>query len=54
MGIERIRTEQASKTAFAIAGATAIMGVSPAPAEVRSGRLTRMVSIGGTSLKRGT
>ena len=31
----------ARKTAFAIAGAMAMIGVSPAPAEGRSGRFTR-------------
>ena len=33
---------------------TQTIGVSPAPAEGRSGRSSRMMSIGGTSLNRGT
>ncbi len=39
--------------ALAIAGATAIIGVSPAPAEGRSLRCNRTTSIGGTSEIRG-
>ena len=44
----------ASKIALAIAGATAIIGVSPAPADGRSGRSSRMTSMRGTSAIRGT
>jgi hypothetical protein len=48
------RTPVASKTALPMAGATAMMGVSPAPAEGRSFRSIRIASISGTSRKRGT
>src|SRR5262245_34991900 len=54
IGMVRTRTAQASKTALATAGGTAIIGVSPAPTEGKSRRLSRTVSMGGTSLKRGT
>ncbi len=37
-----------------MAGATAIIGVSPAPADGRSGRSSRTTSIGGTSPILGT
>src|SRR5258706_31707 len=43
-----------SKLDAAIARATAIIGVSPAPAEGRSGRSSRMTSTGGMSASRGT
>lgn len=41
MGICRTRTPIASKTALAMAGAIAMMGVSPAPAECSSRRSSR-------------
>ncbi len=50
----RRRTPVAAKIAFPIAGATAMIGVSPAPAEGRSLRSSRTSSIGGTSVNRGT
>jgi hypothetical protein len=53
-GIDRTRAPVASKIALAIAGATAMIGVSPAPAGSRSLRSSRMISIFGTSRKRGT
>src|SRR5262249_1208003 len=53
-GSERSRTPLASKIAFAIAGATQTIGVSPAPAEATSLRSSSTTSIFGTSLKRGT
>src|SRR5262249_25458595 len=43
IGISRIRTPVAEKTAFAMAGATAMTGVSPAPTEGRSGRSRRWI-----------
>jgi hypothetical protein len=43
----------AENMALAIAGATAIIGVSPAPADGRSGRSTRTTSMDGKSLNRG-
>src|ERR1700676_3282297 len=48
------RTPVASKMALPIAGATAIMGVSPAPAGGMSLRSSKTASISGTSRKRGT
>ena len=54
IGIERIRTPVAAKIALEIAGATAIIGVSPAPTDGMSVLLTRWISIWGTSLNRGT
>jgi hypothetical protein len=53
-GRERRRTPEASKMALPMAGATAMMGVSPAPAGARSFRSIRMASISGKSWKRGT
>jgi hypothetical protein len=53
-GKDRSRTPDAAKIAFAIAGATAPIGVSPAPAGGSSGRSIRITSIGGTSMNRGT
>src|SRR5262245_31355525 len=53
IGRERRRCPVAWKMALATAGATATMGVSPAPAEGRSLRSSRMVSSAGTSAKRG-
>ena len=53
-GIERRRRPVASKIAFATAGATATIGVSPAPAGATSLWSIRITSIGGTSVKRGT
>ena len=47
MGICRTRMPVAAKTALATAGAMAIMGVSPAPAEGTSGRSSRWMSISG-------
>ena len=44
----------ATRTAFAIAGATAMIGVSPAPADGPSFRSTMTTLIDGTSLNRGT
>jgi len=41
IGIERMRTPVAAKTALAMAGAIAIMGVSPPPAEGMSVLLIR-------------
>src|ERR1035437_481156 len=54
IGIVRTRTPVAWNTAFAMAGAMTMMGVSPAPAEARSGRLSKWMSSSGTSRKRGT
>ena len=54
MGMERTRFPVASNTALATAGATAMMGVSPAPAGSRSLRSSRITSVLGTSRKRGT
>jgi hypothetical protein len=54
IGIARIRTPVAAKTAFAMAGATAMTGVSPAPTDGRSGRSRRWISSSGTSANRGT
>src|SRR4029077_19661666 len=48
------RTPLASKMALSIAGATAMMGVSPAPAEGISLRSSKIASISGTSRNRGT
>jgi hypothetical protein len=53
-GSDRRRRPVASKMALAIAGATAIIGVSPAPADGKLGRCNRTTSIGGTSEIRGT
>ena len=53
-GSERSRTPVALKIAFAIAGARPIIGHSPAPAEGRSLRSSKTVSISGRSLNRGT
>ncbi len=52
-GSERSRTPVAWKRALPIAGAIPIMGVSPAPADGRSLRLSSTVSMGGTSANRG-
>ena len=49
-----MRSPVRARTAFATAGATAMIGVSPAPAGTNSGRSTRTTSIAGTSEKRGT
>jgi hypothetical protein len=54
MGNERSRAPVASKVAFAIAGARPIIGHSPAPAEGRSLRSSKTVSMKERSLKRGT
>src|SRR5688500_9944658 len=54
IGMERTRFWVALKSAFAMTGAIAMIGVSPAPTEGTSSRSTRTVSISGTSLKRGT
>ena len=48
------RTPVAARIALAIAGAIAMIGVSPPPAEGTSGRSMRMTSIGGTSPSLGT
>ena len=48
------RMPVASKMALPMAGATAMIGVSPAPAEGRSLRSSRIASISGTSRNRGT
>src|SRR5450756_791728 len=48
-GSERNRTPVAAKIALASAGAIAMMGVSPPPAEGRSRRSTSTTSMGGTS-----
>ena len=53
-GIDRSRTPQASKIAFAMAGAIATMGVSPPPADGWSGRSSSTTSISGRSGSRGT
>ncbi len=42
------------RAAVPMAGATQMIGVSPAPAEGRSRRSSSTISIGGTSLNRGT
>src|SRR5579863_5148668 len=47
------RVPVASKMAFPMAGATAMIGVSPAPADGRSLRSKRTASTSGTSRKRG-
>ena len=49
-----MRPPPAASIAFAIAGATAMSGVSPAPADGWSGRSMGMTSISGMSLNRGT
>jgi len=54
IGIWRTRTPVAWNTALAMAGAMAMIGVSPAPAEARSGRSIRWTSSSGTSANRGT
>ena len=54
MGRARRRRPVAAKMAFPMAGATAISGVSPAPADGMSGRSTSTTSISGMSLNRGT
>src|SRR5258706_336271 len=48
------RMPVASKIALPMAGATAMIGVSPAPAEGRSLRSSRVASISGRSRNRGT
>lgn len=53
-GSARRRSPVASWSALASAGASATIGVSPAPAEGRSLRSRSTVSSGGTSRKRGT
>ncbi len=53
-GSERRRSPPAAASAFAIAGASPMMGVSPAPADGRSLRSSMTTSIGGTSVNRGT
>ena len=53
-GSERNRRPVAAKSAFASAGATATIGVSPAPADGASGWSSSSTSIGGTSVTRGT
>lgn len=53
-GSERSRTPVAWKMALPIAGAMAMIGVSPAPAEGISLRSIKMVSMMGMSPKRGT
>jgi hypothetical protein len=53
-GSERERGRPAATSAFASAGASAMIGVSPAPAEGMSGRSSRTTSIGGASVNRGT
>jgi hypothetical protein len=53
-GRERRRMPEASKMALLMAGATAMMGVSPAPAGAMSLRSIRMASTSGRSRKRGT
>ena len=54
LSIERRRTPVAWKTALAMAGAMAMIGVSPPPAGGRSGSSRKWMSICGTSRKRGT
>ena len=54
IGSDLNRLPVALQMAFAIAGATQTMGVSPAPAEGKSLRSRRMVSSAGRSLNRGT
>ena len=54
MGMERRRMRVASKMALPTAGAMAMMGDSPAPAEGRSLLSRRTISILGMSAKRGT
>ncbi len=49
-----MRRPVAAKMAFAMAGATAMIGVSPAPAEGWSFRSIRTTSIWGMSENRGT
>ncbi len=53
-GSARKRTPVASKIALAIAGASPIIGHSPAPTDGISLRSSRTVSRAGTSLNRGT
>jgi hypothetical protein len=54
IGMERRRAPQALNTALPMAGATAHMGVSPAPNEGWSFLLMSTASIAGASLNRGT
>ena len=54
IGMERTRIPVASKTAFATAGAIAMIGVSPPPAESMSVLFIRWISSLGRSLNRGT
>ena len=53
-GSERSRRPTAAKTAFAMAGATVTIGVSPAPAAGNSLASSSTTSMSGTSPKRGT
>jgi hypothetical protein len=53
IGSERIRIPAASKIALPTAGATPMIGVSPAPALVRSLRSNSTLSITGISENRG-
>ena len=54
MGIVLTGFPVASNTALPMAGAMAMMGVSPAPADSRSLRSSRSTSVLGRSRKRGT
>jgi hypothetical protein len=54
IGMERMRAWTALNRALPMAGAMPMIGVSPAPADTRSGRSRSTVSISGTSLNRGT
>ena len=54
MGMVRMRLPVAWKTAFAMAGATAMIGVSPAPTLGESGRSSRWMFSLGTSDSLGT
>src|ERR1700733_417348 len=54
IGSDRMRGPVAWKMALPTAGAKPTIGVSPAPADGRSVRSTRTVSISGRSLNRGT
>src|SRR5882724_4561242 len=54
IGSDRNRMPLALNIPFPMAGAIPINGVSPAPAEGRSLRSTRTISMIGMSLKRGT
>lgn len=54
IGNARRRRPQAAEIALPTAGAMAVIGVSPAPADGRSDRFNSTTSIGGTSAKRGT